>query len=499
VQLFTDIVWGMFGSPAYTTPNPSREEIEAAMILTAVRSDALDFFEFVDLHRNLRLMRSNPAQVILLRQASSPKGNSDISSPIKEQNDIAILSMSALDKSPKRVLSVERVSPVERSSSFQMRLEKEREQEIQRAERMQSEKAMSEENQAALNHSQILKRRNRMTSKVSTRLLEAILRNPVTTNISASAQSKRFSSRSGSFNTDLPITQERTSRDVQELTKFFRKSVHLCDMSKETMLALAQCCTALFIPSKSTIFNLKDWGSGFLIIIVGVANVLVRGPDGNALKMCNLRAGQCFGEMFLLFGEHLPRRFKVEAAAEGVLAAFVEREQYFAIGLDAYHRGKTWADLSKKHSLLLQMPSLNHLDPTEKFHLCYQLSEKTFPARAELYNSTTDAVDAPKADQLFRDSSVLQEKPNKPLMIVQSGTCDVFVDAPKEEKKPTSHERDLNYHAHFQMHGAKPKLFRVSSLAAGAIFGSFSTGPRVRKIVASDVSSVQAPALFFAS
>ena len=48
MQLFTDIVWGMFGSPAYTTPNPSREEIEAAMILTAVRSDALDFFEFVD-------------------------------------------------------------------------------------------------------------------------------------------------------------------------------------------------------------------------------------------------------------------------------------------------------------------------------------------------------------------------------------------------------------------------------------------------------------------
>jgi len=337
----------------------------------------------------------------------------------------------------------------------------------------------------------MLLRRKEMLSRASTLIMEAILKNPVGINSPLRAQNRACTSSSFKIET-VPLTQDRSDRDMQELVKFFRNSPDLKDMPHETLMSLTRCGSAVFSRSKSSICDFKDWGSGYWIIVVGVANVYMRGPSGKQVKVSEMRAGQGFGEMFLLFGEFLPRRFRVEASTDGVLAAFVEKDDYFAIGLDQYHRSTTWESLSKKHNLLRNMPGFNHLEPVDKFHVCYQLREQHGLARAELYNADTDYVDTPKMDLLLRDQAVLQEKPDKYLLIVQSGSCDVWVNAPVEDVEvPDSHERALNEHTRFQMVPGSKRLCRVSNLAAGAIFGSFATGPAVRKITASETSSVR--------
>ena len=306
-----------------------------------------------------------------------------------------------------------------------------------------------------------------MSNKASTMIMEAFLKNPVENKNPLGAQQRKFLSTYSSE--QFPMTQQRSARDMQELIKLFRKSADLSDVPKDTISELAQCCTTVFLPGRSVIYDLKDWGSGFWIIVVGIAHVYTRGANGKRLKVAELRAGQCFGEMFLLFGEFLPRRFKVEASTDGVLAAFVDREDYFAIGLDAHHRRTTWESLSEKHTLLRQMQTLSHMDTIDKFHLCHQLREKRVPARAEVYNSSADALEISKPDQLFRDSAVLHEHPDKVLFLVQAGTCDVWVDAPRQEKKPEliGHERDLSKVSRYSKKGDQPPLYRVSNLASG--------------------------------
>ena len=358
------------------------------------------------------------------------------------------------------------------------------------AKRLKAYKATSDAKREETELLAMLLRRKEMSSRASTLIMEAILKNPVGINSPLRAQHRAYPSLSFKIET-VPMTQDRSDRDMQELVKFFRNSPDFKDMPHETLMSLTRCCTAVFSRSKSTICDFKDWGNGYWIIIVGVANVYMRGTGGKQVKVSEVRAGQGMGEMFLLFGEFLQRRFRVEASTDGVLAAFVEKDDYFALGLDQYHRSTTWESLSTKHSLLQNMPGFNHLEPIDKFHTCYQLREQHGLARAELYNADSDYVDIPKMDLLLRDQTVLQEKPDKYLLIVQSGSCDVWVNAPEADvEAPGSHERVLNEYTRFQMVPGSKKLCRVSNLAAGAIFGSFATGPTVRKITASETSSV---------
>ena len=438
-----------------TTLNPSQNEVEAALVACHQRSDAMNFVELLDLHRHLRAIRANPQHVPM--RAADVEASPEDMGPANSESDTV------------------------------------RDNEGERAEKLQVGIDDLREKRAATDQLEFLQRRKQIPARVSTSFIEGFLRRP-TLEHQPGARSSKFDKPALISSLDHGATQERRTQDVLNLTKLLWKSPNLAAMPEKTLFGLAQCCTTTFIPGKAVIYDLEDWGSGFWVIIVGIANVMVKTQDGKRHKVAELRAGQTFGEMFLLFGEHLARRFIVEASTDGVLAAFVEREDYFAIGLDAYHRDTTWKDLSKKHSLLISMPGCSHLDPTETFHLCHQLRAKTVAARSEVYNAETEYIDAPKADYVFRDSSVLQEKGSPPLLFLQEGSCDVWVDRPKEQKKaPTSHERDLSQRAQFLMNEKRAEmhqLLRISNLAPGAIFGSFATGPLVRKITASDTSSV---------
>jgi hypothetical protein len=428
------------------TPSPSADEIDAALAAAQVHSDTIEFAEFLEIHRQMRWLRRNPA----IRSSPDIARNTG--------SDALTRTGPAAKRAGSSGATKSRAGKVDESLDA--------EQEAMRTSKMMAEMERDEQ-QAAIMRLHFFERRLRMSSKASTMIMEAFLKAPVENKHPLGAQQKKFSS-AYSYE-QFPVTQQRNARDVCELVKLFRKSADMSEMPNETISELAQCCTCLFFPSGSVIFDRKDWGSGFWIILLGIADVHTRRDDGTRLNVAELRAGQCFGEMFLLFGEFLPRRFKVQASTEGVLAAFVDREDYFAIGLDVHHRRTTWESLSKKHTLLLQMQTLSHLDPIDTFHLCHQLREKRVPARSEVYNSSTDAIEIPKADQLFRDSTVFHEHPDKVLFLVQAGTCDLWAEAPKQEKKTEiiGHERDLSKVSRYSMKGEQGSLYCVSNLAAG--------------------------------
>ena len=52
---------------------------------------------------------------------------------------------------------------------------------------------------------------------------------------------------------------------------------------------------------------------------------------------------------------------------------------------------------------------------------------------------------------------------------MQSGTCDLWAEAPKQEEKSeiTGHERDLSKVSRYSMKGEQGSLYCVSNLAAG--------------------------------
>ena len=481
-----------------TTPNPSTDEIDTAIASVDARSDVFDFLEFLEVHKKLRWLRTNTSD---LENSYSTQVTRTKSPTFARTKSLEIASTSK--KSIPRVPQTSTLERVGSASSSKSTMEgpsltgakdKLMNAVLAVSRSLRTPKAprgpkLLDQEQEEKKRIELFERRKQMSSKQSSLIMQAILKMPI-----GATQALKFACPSDTFRPeDIPASQERSAQDVCELMKLFRKSSNLTNVPSDTMMALAQFCTAQFFPSRSSICEFREWGKRFFIVIVGVAEVYVT-AEGYKVKVAELRAGQCFGEMFLLFEEHLPRRFKVEASTDGVLVAFIEKKDYHAIGLDACHRSSTWESLSKKHSLLLQMQILSHLEPTEKFHLCHQLRERTVMGKTELYNSDTDALDVLKADQLFRDSSVLQEKVGH-LFIIQAGNCDVWIDAPPAEKKKSenanTHERDLSAHALFQMH-PQLRLNRVSNLAAGAIFGSFATGPKVRKITASNSNLVRA-------
>ena len=468
-----------------TTPEASEDEIDATLATAHVHSDSVDFSEFINVHRQMRWLRTNAASMPTRRGTAISTGHPEDAMPVKD----------AANRSPPNAKGKSN-RPLERIRSVGRSRMSDHEEIRQRIDKVTADK-LSDEQRQATKRLALFERRKRMSHMVSTLMIEGVLKSPVGTSKPFGAQLEETRSFSSSSTMESkPTTQERSARDLQEFAKLLRNSPDLEGLPKDTMMQLTQCASPFFFQSKATMYDLKDWGSGFWIIVAGVASVYMRGPGGQKLKVSELRPGQCFGEMFLLFGEFLPRRFKVEASTDGVLAVFVDKENYYAIGLDAYHRssGTHWESLSKKHTLLLQMQSFAHLEPIDKFHLCYQLRERTVMPRTELYNADTDAVDAPKAEALFRDASVLQEKADKHLFdkhlfLIAAGCCDVWVDAPAPDKRDSSHERDLSDRGHFALPGSQPRLYRVTNVQRGAIFGSFATGPKVKKVTSSDSSS----------
>ena len=492
--VFLLLVWlnGIWTLIDLTTPDPSMEEIDAA--LGHAKAEAFDLSEFIGVHRKLRWFRCNPGHVSMHRQLNISLGVHDTDSSTKDQRSPTrnIQHPQSIQRTPSRMPSAfgakERTRSIESNTSPTASNFSENAEHL---ERLKEEEAASQQQREEMERLAMFLKRKEMHAKASTVIMEALLKNPAGINNPLGAQNKAYTPSSFSLKC-IPVTESRSDSDMHELVKFFRVSPDFADMQHHTLMELTRCCTAVFFRSNSTICDLKDWGKGYWIIVVGVANVYMTFAGGKKIKVSELRPGQSFGELFLLFGEFLPRRFQVVASTDGVLAAFVDKDDYFAIGLDDFHRSTTWESLSKKHSLLRDLQSLNHLDPIDKFHMCYQLREQTALARSELYSATTDYVDAPKSDQLLRDATALLAQPDKYLTIVQSGTCDVWGAAPEEEQveEPTSCERDLSQHARFQMTPVQQRLRRVSTLAAGAIFGSFATGPAVRKITASETSSV---------
>src|SRR5689334_1757334 len=63
-----------------------------------------------------------------------------------------------------------------------------------------------------------------------------------------------------------------------------------------------------------SIINAGDWGGNtFYVVVNSHADVFIKAPDGQALKVSELPAGQQFGEMSVLAG--VPRNATVKAAA----------------------------------------------------------------------------------------------------------------------------------------------------------------------------------------
>ena len=228
-------------SSELTTANPSTEEIECSVATVEVRSDTIDFHEFLEIHKKLRWLRNNPGY-LPRRRSAPPSGNlNDISSELagtfngrinhQTRSESRTGSSSFLTSSKLVIGSEARTQSCEDTA------------EAQRIEKLKADSALLREHRDALKKLHFFERRKQISRKASTMIIEAILNRPVQNRGSIHTQQRRASTVEG-----MPTTQQRSARDVQELSKLFRLSEHFSDMSDETMTALVQRCTCIFAP-----------------------------------------------------------------------------------------------------------------------------------------------------------------------------------------------------------------------------------------------------------
>lgn len=258
---------------------------------------------------------------------------------------------------------------------------------------------------------------------------------------------------------------ERSKTEISAVVDLFRLSPDLKGVEGADLQKIAQGCGCGFFQAGQELFGEGEPSANYWLVITGSVIVSVRGVDKEALQVTEVRAGQGFGELGLIFEQ--PRRCAAAAARDGALLATVDRGLLFQVGLAQQLRAQRYVRLSQRLEVLTQLPCLSgRLDVQALFLLTHALRQRTYLPKAVIYERDEHAVEVRGQEELRAETL----PGHKLFYLVQQGACEVWADSGEE---------------------GDDKELKLSNLVAGSCFGGFATGRRVTRVTAWAATAVQ--------
>src|SRR4051812_2451959 len=99
------------------------------------------------------------------------------------------------------------------------------------------------------------------------------------------------------------MSDTRRAASPETLLPFLKRVPLFAGLTEAEMLVFACVCRLQQIPKGNILFQRGDPGSAAYVIRSGALAMLVSTPDGRELRINELHAGDCFGELALLTGK----------------------------------------------------------------------------------------------------------------------------------------------------------------------------------------------------